>query len=55
MVDKNQRRFDMCATNKCCYKPRELKGKPEDCSPKLIKKCHGKEKGHPCVTPKKTK
>lgn len=32
----------------CCMHPVELKGKPEDCSPEQIKKCHGDVKTHPC-------
>ena len=44
----------MCDAKKGCQKPTELKGKPEDCSPEQIKKCHGDTKDHPCVpAPKK--
>jgi hypothetical protein len=32
-----------------CQKPENLKGKPEECSPEQIEKCHGKDAGHPCV------
>jgi hypothetical protein len=32
-----------------CQKPEQLKGKPAECSPEQIKKCHGKEKIHICV------
>ena len=32
-----------------CRKPEELKGKPEDCTPEQIRKCHGDEK-HPCTS-----
>ena len=39
----------MCNEKNCCQKPEELKGKPEECSPEQIKKCHGDEKNHPCV------
>lgn len=35
----------------CCQKPDQLKGKPEECSPEQIKKCHG-DKKHPCVDDK---
>ena len=38
----------MCESKKSCQKPEELKGKPSQCSPKQIKKCHGDAKGHPC-------
>ncbi len=31
-----------------CQKPEELKGKPGECSPEQIRKCHGDVKGHPC-------
>jgi hypothetical protein len=32
-----------------CEKPQELKGKPENCSPEQIRKCHGESKKHSCV------
>jgi hypothetical protein len=32
-----------------CQKPEQLKGKPEECSPKQIKKCHGSQIAHACV------
>ena len=41
----------MCDKNKCCQKPKELKDKPEQCSPEQIKKCHGDAAEHPCVKP----
>ena len=31
-----------------CLKPEELIGKPEDCTPEQIKKCHGDEE-HSCA------
>ena len=31
-----------------CQKPENLKGKPQDCTPEQIKKCHGDVKKHPC-------
>lgn len=40
----------MCATK--CQHPEKLKGKPEECSPEQIKKCHGSLKKHPCVAKK---
>ena len=43
----------MYENGKCCQKPEELKGKPEDCSQEQIKKCHGDEV-HPCKGKKKT-
>jgi len=42
----------MCCCNeekKGCQKPKNLTGKPEDCSPEQIRKCHGDVKEHPCV------
>ncbi len=39
----------MCKKEKCCEKPENLKGKPEECSPEQIKKCHGTSGKHPCV------
>ena len=35
--------------NSGCQKPENLKGRPEDCSPEQIRKCHGDVKEHPCV------
>lgn len=32
-----------------CRKPENLKGKPGDCSPEQIRKCHGDEKTHSCA------
>jgi hypothetical protein len=32
-----------------CQKPRNLKGKPEDCTPAQIRKCHGTVKKHICT------
>jgi len=41
----------MCCSKdkKGCRRPEELRGKPGDCSPKQIDKCHGSKKSHPCV------
>ena len=39
---------------KCQY-PEKLKGKPEECTPKQIEKCHGSKKSHPCVSKTKKK
>ena len=41
----------MCCEKSECKKPDELEGKPEDCTPEQIKKCHGDAKDHPCVKP----
>jgi len=40
----------------CKYSER-LKGKPDECTPEQIKKCHGdiSEKNHPCVSKKEIK
>jgi len=45
----------MCDENKCCRKPEQLRGKPQDCSPEQVRKCHGDVKSHPCTPKKKTK
>ncbi|MBN1341785.1 MAG: hypothetical protein JXQ73_03855 [Phycisphaerae bacterium] len=37
---------------KGCQKPEKLKGKPGECSPEQVRKCHGDVKRHPCP-PKK--
>ena len=39
---------------KCQY-PEKLKGKPEECTPKQIEKCHGSKKSHPFVSKTKKK
>jgi len=39
----------MCQGNKGCQQPKELIGKPEECSPEQIEKCHGDVKDHPCA------
>jgi hypothetical protein len=41
----------MCCNEKKseCQKPENLKGKPGECSPEQIKKCHGDTKTHPCT------
>ncbi len=46
----------MCCSDKKsgCQCPAELKGKPGDCTPKQIEKCHGAGKDHPCA-PKEEK
>lgn len=41
----------MCEQDKCCQKPEQLRGKPQECSPEQIKLCHGDVKGHPCLPP----
>ena len=38
----------MCEKETKCQKPDELKGKPEQCSPEQIEKCHGPAAKHPC-------
>jgi hypothetical protein len=43
----------MCEKGRCCQKPEQLKGKPQDCSLEQIKKCHGASKDHPCESGKK--
>jgi hypothetical protein len=39
----------MCDEKKECQKPEELVGKPGECSPEQVEKCHGDVKEHPCV------
>jgi len=38
----------MCEGKERCSKPERLKGRPEDCSPEQIEKCHGSDRAHPC-------
>jgi hypothetical protein len=35
-----------------CRKPENLKGKPQDCTPKQIRTCHGNVQKHPCTSDK---
>ncbi|MGM0651900.1 MAG: hypothetical protein ACQES4_03835 [Bacillota bacterium] len=37
----------------CCEQPEKLKNKPETCTPKQIKECHGDNQEHPCECDKK--
>jgi len=39
----------MCSNKSKCLKPKNLKGKPEECSPEQIRKCHGDSAHHPCT------
>lgn len=39
----------MCQEEKGCQKPEHLKGKPSECSPEQIRKCHGDTGAHPCA------
>jgi len=43
----------MCTCKAECQKPEELTGKPEECSPEQIRKCHGEVPEHPCTTSQK--
>ena len=43
----------MCCSNeskKGCQKPENLKGKPQDCTPEQVRKCHSAVKEHPCTS-----
>jgi hypothetical protein len=42
----------MSAKSKGCQKPKELKGKPQGCSPEQVRKCHGDVAVHPCLAKK---
>ena len=46
---------NMCDKGRCCQKPKELKGKPEDCTREQVKKCHGSKKDHSCAPKKRPK
>ncbi len=43
----------MSVDKKGCQKPESLKGKPSECTPEQIEKCHGSDKSHPCVKQEK--
>ena len=46
----------MCDRKRCCCeKEKAPTSKPEECSAKQIKECHGDAKKHPCVEPPKGK
>ena len=45
----------MYKDKKTCQKPEKLTGKPQDCLPERIRKCHGEAEGHPCVKRAKKK
>jgi len=45
----------MCDGKRRCEKPKALRGKPQDCSPEQVRKCHGSTREHPCVGPAKGK
>ena len=49
--DMERRGFAMCKD--CGQQPDRLKGKPEECTPEQIRKCHGDVKKHPCEGEKK--
>ena len=38
----------MCDKSCCCQKPENLVGKPGECTPEQIRKCHGDSGEHPC-------
>ena len=40
----------MCTKEKKCQNPDMLKGKPGECTPEQIRKCHGEGAVHPCIT-----
>ena len=40
----------MCAKpDRGCRRPDDLKGKPTECTPEQVRKCHGDIEKHPCV------
>ncbi len=44
-----------CRTTKQgCQKPEKLEGKPGECSPEQVKRCHGDVSEHPCAPKKGT-
>ena len=38
----------MCEHKQGCLKPEHLQGKPEECTPEQIRRCHGDVDKHPC-------
>ena len=45
----------MCAEKGKCQKPENLTGKPQECTPAQIRKCHGDVTQHPCTRKQKAK
>jgi len=47
----------MCCSKekKGCEKPEKLKGRPEDCPPRQVRRCHGDAGKHPCTAPARRK
>lgn len=43
-----------CGKTKC-ERPKDLKDRPEECAREQVKKCHGPDKKHPCVSKKRAK
>ena len=39
----------MCTQDSDCRKPKNLEGRPEDCSPEQVRECHGDREAHPCI------
>jgi len=44
--------MDKSKERKICKHPERLRGKPGECSPEQIKKCHGEVVKHPSVRKK---
>jgi len=44
-----------CAEKGGCQRPEELKGRPEECTPEQIERCHGSTQDHPCASEEKKK
>jgi hypothetical protein len=51
--NRRKRSYTMCDEKQSegCRKPDNLKGKPQDCSPEQIRRCHGDAPNHPCCDP----
>jgi len=44
-----------CDTKGSCRKQEHLIGRPEDCTPRQIRECHGEVREHPCLAPQDEK
>lgn len=40
----------MCDEKRCCERPDQLKGVPQECSAVQVIVCHGDAEEHPCVS-----
>lgn len=52
VIQKENQTMSKRDKKKGCQKPENLKAKPEKCTRKQIRKCHGNVAKHPCTSKK---